>query len=79
MDPTDERAPLPLTPTERIALEFIRAGKTPSAAALEAVMHGKWARNIKGAVEITVAGEKALAEDAKARLRTRRGQWRGRR
>ena len=56
---------LSLTPTERIALEFIKAGKEPSSAALEAIMQRRWARKVKGAVEITEAGEK-LAEDTEA-------------
>ena len=68
---SDERLPLPLTPTERIALEFIKAGKEPSSAALEAVMQRRWARKVKGAVEITEAGEKALTGDDAARMAMR--------
>jgi hypothetical protein len=71
---SDERLPLLLTPTERIALEFIKAGKEPSSAALEAVMQRRWARKVKGTVEITEAGEKALADSAEARFRMRSGQ-----
>ena len=70
----DERLPPPLTPTERIALEFIKAGKEPSSAALEAVMQRRWARKVKGSVEITEAGEKALADNAEARFPMRSGQ-----
>jgi hypothetical protein len=71
---TEEPFPLPLTPTERIALEFIKAGKAPSAAALEAVLARKWARRVKGSVEITEDGEKALADDDAARMATRSAQ-----
>jgi hypothetical protein len=70
----EEHLPLPLTPTERIALEFIKAGKVPSAAALEAVQRRGWAKRGKGAITITEAGEKALADDTEARSRTRSGQ-----
>ena len=71
---SDERLPLPPTPTERIALEFIKAGKEPSSAAFEAVMRRRRARKVKGRVEITEAGEKALADDTEARSWTRSGQ-----
>jgi hypothetical protein len=37
IDPSEERFPLPLTPTERIALEWIKAGKEPTRVALEAL------------------------------------------
>jgi hypothetical protein len=74
MDPLAEERFLLLTPTERIALEFIKAGKVPNSAALEAVMHRKWARKLKGALAITEAGEKALADDVAAGMATRSAQ-----
>jgi hypothetical protein len=66
--------PLPLTPTERIALEFIKAGKEPTRAALEAVVRRRWAKWVKGALLITDAGEKALADDDAARMAMRSAQ-----
>jgi hypothetical protein len=74
MDPTEDRFPQLLTPTQRMALEFIKAGKVPSTAALEAVVRSKWARKVKDVVEITEAGEKALADDDAARMATRSAQ-----
>jgi hypothetical protein len=69
----DERF-LPLTPTERMALEFIRAGKEPPAEGLEAVLKRGWAKRSNGALAVTVAGEKARADDDEARARTRSTQ-----
>jgi hypothetical protein len=66
--------PVRLTPTERIALEWIKAGKEPTAAALEAVIRRGWARHAKGKTEITPAGEKALAEGNDARRAARSAQ-----
>ena len=69
---SEERSfPLRLTPTERNALELIQAGKMPSDAALEAVLRCKWASKVKGAVEITEAGEKTLANDDAGRMAAR--------
>ena len=69
---SEERSfPLRLTPTERNALELIQAGKMPSDAALEAVLRCKWARKVDGAVEITEAGEKTLANDDAGRMAAR--------
>ena len=66
--------PLPLTPTERLALEWIKAGKEPSKAALEAVKSRRWAKWVKDALIITDAGEKALADDDAARMAMRAAQ-----
>ena len=72
---TDERPfPLPLTPTERTALEWVKAGKQPSPAALEAVVRRRWAKRTKDALTITEAGEKALADDDAARMAMRTAQ-----
>jgi hypothetical protein len=49
---------------ERIALERIKAGKELSKAALEAIVSREWAKWVKGALVITEAGEKALAEQS---------------
>jgi hypothetical protein len=68
--PGEDRLPLTLTPTERIALEWVKAGKEPTRAGLEAVMRRRWAKWVKGVVEITERGEKALADDTEARTRS---------
>jgi hypothetical protein len=68
---SDQRPPLPLTSTERIALEWIKAGKEPTRAALEAVVRCRWAKWVKGVVELTERGEKALADDDTSRVATR--------
>ena len=62
---------MPLTPTERIALEWIKAGKEPTRAALEAVVRRRWAKWVKGTLIVTEVGEKVLADDSEARSRTR--------
>lgn len=66
--------PLLLTPTERTALEAIRAGRTPSSAAIDAVLSRGWAKRTKSALVLTEAGEKALADDDTARYRQRAAQ-----
>jgi hypothetical protein len=72
---TEERSfPAPLTRTERIALEWIKAGKEPTSAALEAVRRRGWAKRTKGKIEITPVGEKALADDDDARRGARSAQ-----
>ena len=68
--------PSPLTPTERIALEWIKAGKEPTTAAREAVMRHGWAKRVKGRNEVTEAGERALANDAEARASSRSARTR---
>jgi hypothetical protein len=42
--------PLSLMPTERTALEWIKAGKEPTRTALEAIVSRRWAKWVKGTV-----------------------------
>jgi hypothetical protein len=71
---SEERPPAPLTPTEHVALQWIRAGKEPGKTALEAVVSRRWAKWVKNVLVITEAGEKALADDAAARMAMRSAQ-----
>jgi hypothetical protein len=72
---TDERPfPLPLTPTERLALEALRDGKSAGTAGIEAVIRQGWAKSTGKGISITPAGEKALADDDAARMAMRSAQ-----
>jgi len=72
---TDERPfPLPLTPSERLALEALRDGKAAGAAGIEAVIRQGWATRSAKGISITPVGEKALADDEAARMAMRAAQ-----
>jgi hypothetical protein len=65
--------PLPLTPTERLALNRIKSGDVVSAENFAKAVAKGWARRTKPP-SLTAAGEKALADDdaARAAMRTAR-------
>jgi hypothetical protein len=71
MNPLDERLAPPLTPTERIALEFIKGRRSARARRLWRPSCSEGGREVKGALEIRKPGKRALANDTEARTRSR--------
>jgi hypothetical protein len=66
---------VPLTPSERVAFERIKAGEPASDDMLGPLVGRGWARKRKDKPpELTEAGEKALEEDDKAQAARRSAQ-----
>jgi hypothetical protein len=74
-----EAFPLPLTPSERMALEAVEQGHPPSAAMMERLRKQAWVAKMHGGLRLTEAGRQALADDEAARMGHRAAQRRGRR
>jgi hypothetical protein len=73
-----ETLPLPLTASERAALELIDQGRKVSTAMLDALRRNAWISISKGRPRLTDAGRALLREDVfvrgvhRSRLRSRR-------
>jgi hypothetical protein len=72
-----ETFPLPLTPSERMALEAVEGGHEPSSAMLERLRKQAWVAKMHGGLRLTEAGRKALLDDLSARGAHRSGRVRG--
>jgi hypothetical protein len=62
-----ETLPLPLTPSERAALEAVEHGHQPSSAMLERLRRQAWVAKTHGGWRLTEAGRQALLNDLDAR------------
>jgi hypothetical protein len=66
-----EALPLPLTPSERMALEAVEQGYEPSSAMLERLRRQAWVAKSHGGLRLTEAGRQALLNDLSARAARR--------
>lgn len=71
-----EALPVPLTPSERVALERIKAGEEVTAETAAKVLARGWARRSRGTLIITDAGRAALLDDLSARFASRSARTR---
>jgi hypothetical protein len=74
-----ETLPLPLTPSERMALEALAQGHEPTSAMLERLRRQAWVTRSHGGLRLTEAGRQALLDDLSARGAHRSGRARRRR
>jgi hypothetical protein len=74
-----ETLPLPLTPSERAALELIDQGREVSTAILDALRRNGWISISRGKPHLTDAGRAVLREDVFVRGVHRSGLRGGRR
>lgn len=68
--------PTLLTPSERVALERIKAGESVTPEAVARAMKKGWAKRSSKRLVLTEAGERALANDAEARTASRSARTR---
>jgi hypothetical protein len=73
-----EGFPLPLTPSERMALEAVEQGCAVMPALLERLRKNGWVESRKERLRLTDAGRQALLDDLSARTGHRSAQRRGR-
>jgi hypothetical protein len=68
-----ETLPLPLTPTERLALEAVEQGCAVLPALLDKLRKQGWVTSGKAGLRLTDAGRTALQDDLSARMGHRSG------